>query len=189
MSNIPDSSQPSPTPSASDSFNIEIITDDNVDCFVSDHRLQEAVVLAAKHRGYSSGVFGIRVTDDLGIHEVNRDHLGHDYPTDVISFPYRDDQPLVEGELIVSVDTARQRASELGWPAENELLLYVVHGVLHITGMDDHETEDRIAMRKAEHQVMTALGVPDISRFAADREDADSSNQRLGNTKAEEAQP
>lgn len=88
----------------------------------------------------------------------------------------------------MSVDTARQRAGELGWSEQNELLLYVVHGVLHITGMDDHESGDRIAMRNAEHQVMTELGVPEISRFAADREDIGSGNQYDRDTKGEEAQ-
>ncbi len=100
----------------------------------------------------------------------------------MISFCYAADPPLIEGELVASMDTAVSRACELLagpqsiddrnalWSAADELLLYVVHGTLHICGMDDHDDADRRAMRQAEAEVMTRLGIPEIKRFGADSE-------------------
>ena len=133
-------------------------------------RFEQAVATAAGLRGFDCGELGVRVTNDAGIHVINREHLGHDYPTDVISFCYGCEPPRVEGELVISVDTARERADELGWSIESELILYVVHGTLHITGMDDHDPSDRAAMRRSEQLVMTKLGIHEIDRFGADSE-------------------
>ena len=123
---------------------------------------------AALSRGFDQGQIGIRVTDDSTIHEVNRQHLQHDYPTDVISFAYLAQLPEIEGELIISCDTAHRRAAELAWEADNEMLLYVVHGVLHLTGMDDGQSEPRRQMRHAEAVIMAELGSADFDRFGAD---------------------
>ncbi|KAA5541559.1 rRNA maturation RNase YbeY [Roseiconus nitratireducens] len=106
-----------------------------------------------------SGELGVRFTDDATIHEINVRHLSHDYPTDVISFPYSDQPPRLEGELVASVDTALENAVEAGWAAGNELLLYVIHGVLHIAGMDDATPSQRREMRVAEQAVLNQLGI------------------------------
>ena len=166
MSNTPDNNRldaDQPT-----LLNIEIIVDEDVNYVANKQRLRDACTTATSLRGFHQGEIGIRVTTDVAIHQINRDHLGHDYPTDVISFPYAANEPHIEGELVVSVDTAAERANELGWTVDHELLLYVVHGTLHITGMDDHEPQDRLAMRRAEREVMLRLGVGDIDQYAAD---------------------
>ena len=166
MSNTPDNNRlnaDQPT-----LLNIEIIVDEDVNYVANEQRLRDACTAATSLRDFHQGEIGIRVTTDAAIHQINRDHLGHDYPTDVISFPYAANRPHIEGELVVSVDTAAERANELGWSVDHELLLYVVHGTLHITGMDDHEPKDRLAMRRAEREVMLQLGVGDIDQYAAD---------------------
>ena len=149
-------------------LNIEIIVDEDVNYVANEQRLRDACTAAISLRDFHQGVIGIRLTSDTAIHQINRDHLGHDYPTDVISFSYTANRPHIEGELVVSVDTAAERASELGWSVDHELLLYIVHGILHITGMDDHDPQDRLAMRRAEREVMLQLGVGDIDQYAAD---------------------
>ncbi|MGI9468851.1 MAG: rRNA maturation RNase YbeY, partial [Rubripirellula sp.] len=149
-------------------LNIEIIVDEDVNYVANEQRLRDACTAATSLRDFHQGEIGIRVTTDAAIHQINRDHLGHDYPTDVISFAYAANRPHIEGELVVSVDTAAERANELGWSVDHELLLYVVHGTLHITGMDDHEPKDRLAMRCAEREIMLQLGVGDIDQYAAD---------------------
>ena len=168
MSNTPDSSRPDSSRSDHDSLRITINVDENVASPLDEKKLQQAAAAAAADQGYHRGEIGIRVTDDAGIHQINRDHLGHDYPTDVISFAYHADKPEVDGELVVSVDTAAERAGELGWPVAHELSLYVVHGALHITGMDDHDPDDRAAMRDAEQRIMIQIGINDIVRYGAD---------------------
>ncbi|MGV3486430.1 MAG: rRNA maturation RNase YbeY [Planctomycetaceae bacterium] len=131
-------------------------------------RIRAAVVAAAGACGYLHGSIGVLITDDETIHGINRDHLDHDYPTDVISFAYKQEPPLVEGELVASVDTAVREATQLGWSAVHELLLYVVHGTLHVCGMDDQSAQERRRMRLAERQVLSSLGITDASDFDPD---------------------
>ncbi|MCA9137774.1 MAG: rRNA maturation RNase YbeY [Planctomycetales bacterium] len=126
---------------------------------LSQDRIVEAVNAAAEELGFVEGSIGVRITDDESIHEINARHLAHDYPTDVISFPYSEDESVIEGELVASVETAQQNAVDAGWGTDNELLLYVIHGVLHIGGLDDHDDFDRIEMRAAERAVLTKLGI------------------------------
>jgi len=113
-------------------------------------------------------MIGIRITDNATIRQCNRQFMNHDYPTDVISFGYDLCPPRLEGEMIVSEEMARQRARDVGWSPDNELLLYVVHGTLHITGMDDQNAASRAAMRDAEQQVLVRLGISEIIRCGAD---------------------
>jgi probable rRNA maturation factor len=65
----------------------------------------------------------------------------------------------LEGEIIVSVDTARQNAAEAGWSSDDELLLYVIHGTLHLAGYLDKSPDDYAEMRAAEAAVLDRLGV------------------------------
>ncbi|EMI15819.1 protein belonging to Uncharacterized protein family UPF0054 [Rhodopirellula maiorica SM1] len=132
-------------------------------------RIRSAVTHASAFRGYSHGEIGVRVTNDAEIRQINARHLDHDYETDVISFAYADEPPTLEGELVVSLETAQRVADRVGWSVENELLLYVVHGTLHIAGMDDLEDDVRQAMRDAECQVMQSLGIKDIVHYGPDR--------------------
>ncbi|WP_419189382.1 rRNA maturation RNase YbeY [Stieleria marina] len=175
---LPSSIDDEEPPSSLCDISVELIVDDSVSASLDEDAIRStvlsAVQTAAVHRGFSSGTVGVRITDDAAIRQLNAKHLGHDYATDVISFSYEADPPHLEGELVVSVDTARQKASEIGWPAESELLLYIVHGVLHITGMDDHEPTDRREMRQAEESVFLKLGIREISRCGADIQPEDS---------------
>lgn len=126
------------------------------------HPLDRVAITAAVRAAASvGGCFdcrvGIRITSDPVIHQVNREFLNHDYPTDVISFPYALSAPVVEGELIVSIDTAAVQAADVGWSIAEEVLLYVIHGTLHLVGYDDVDDADRAAMREAESKAMSLL--------------------------------
>ena len=74
------------------------------------------------------------------------------------TFPYESDEG-IEGDVVVSLDMAARVAGEEGRETGDELLLYVVHGVLHLCGWDDQTPEDRRAMRAAERTVLAALGI------------------------------
>ncbi len=181
MSNTRDNNQPeavgrSRRTSATGEFDaqptqlqLDWVVDDGAVSPLSENSARDAVLAAAEFCGFDRGVIGIRITSDAEIHRINLAHLGHDYPTDVISFSYRCESPWIEGELVASCETAVRCAKELGWSAANELLLYIVHGTLHIAGMDDQSDEERDAMRDAERIVLTGLGVDRVARFAADR--------------------
>ena len=101
------------------------------------------------------------ILGDEQMQAVNRDTLGHDYPTDVLSFPMASD-PVLMGEVLLSADTARREAAARGHPAYDELLLYAVHGVLHLLGHDDHDPAARRRMRRAERATLAALGIAPV---------------------------
>ena len=126
---------------------------------IDEDRLIEAVRAVLTDHGIVAGSISLAVVDDKTIHDLNRRYLEHDYPTDVLSFPlYRQDDR-IEAEVIVSVDTAAARAEEIGWPLANELLLYVIHGALHLVGFLDHSPADKKAMRAEERRQMARWGI------------------------------
>lgn len=96
----------------------------------------------------------IAIVDDPTIHELNRRYLEHDYPTDVLSFLLEREGEHLEGEVIASAQTAARTAPRYSWRAEDELLLYVIHGTLHLVGHDDSTTDQRTAMRRLERQYL-----------------------------------
>ena len=104
----------------------------------------------------SEGELSIAFVNDAEIAKVHADFMEDPSPTDVITFPA---QPEMEsaGEIIVSVDHARNRAAELGEPFSRELSLYLVHGWLHLAGYDDRKESDRAKMREAEQQALLIL--------------------------------
>ncbi len=117
-------------------------------------RLIGAVRRTLRAAGLSGGSVSLAVVDDPTIHELNRRFLRHDYPTDVLSFLLERSPGFLEGEVIVSADTAQARAAEFGWTPADELLLYLVHGTLHLLGYDDHTPADRKRMRAKERECL-----------------------------------
>jgi len=101
----------------------------------------------------------VALVDDTTIAELHQRFLGIEGPTDVLSFP--------GGEIVVSADTARREAAARGIPALAELVLYVVHGALHLAGHDDRRPKARAKMRAAERRVLAQLGFGDV--FGASR--------------------
>jgi probable rRNA maturation factor len=96
----------------------------------------------------------VALVDDATIAELNQRFLGEEGPTDVLSFP--------QGEIVVSAETALREAQERGIPPLHELILYVVHGALHLKGFDDRRSEERRRMRREERRILERLGVGDV---------------------------
>lgn len=126
---------------------------------VDAEQIERAIRWALADSVYDQASVSVAIVDDDAIHELNRQFLAHDYPTDVLSFTLEDDPPRLEGEVVVSVDTARRNAEEAGWTAADELLLYVIHGALHLAGYLDKSPEDCAEMRAAEAAVLDRLRV------------------------------
>src|SRR5262245_58952401 len=138
------------------SFRVDVANE--TDAQVDSARLAAAVQIVLADSVCKSAIVSIAIVDDATIHKLNRQFLEHDYPTDVLSFAL-EEPPRLEGEIIASIDTARREAEEAGWTAEDELLLYAVHGALHLMGHDDHEPDDAADMRAAERAILARLGV------------------------------
>jgi probable rRNA maturation factor len=115
------------------------------------------MVLAAQHRLRAS--ISIALVDNPTIHAINHAHLGHDWATDVITFPLADpDEPVLAGELVVSTEMACISAREFGVEPVEELALYVIHGLLHLCGLDDHDDSARRTMRQREDELLSQAG-------------------------------
>jgi len=136
---------------------------------VDEKLLSNAVGAVCDAEGISSVELSLVLTDNAEIHRINREFLGHDYPTDVISFPLDDEladpageiHPVqLQGELVISLDTAQDVAATQGWSLEAEVVLYVIHGLLHLCGYDDHSEETRLIMRKREREILSGLCLP-----------------------------
>lgn len=148
-----------------------------------------AGTLAAE--GVPEAEISLALTDDAEIHRINREFLEHDYPTDVISFalPIEDSLPAnsanppssrIDGELVISVETAAREAAAQGWSLESEVILYVVHGLLHLCGYDDQIDAARRQMRNRERQIMSLLNVRGSDQDAGvSGESSESSRGRL----------
>lgn len=146
------------------------ITDQQSLLAVDHDRLRMAVARVLTAEQIASAEISLALVDDAEIRRVNREFLGHDYATDVISFVLNDEAspldekrssrvpenapPHLEGELIVSTETALREAAAHGWTPADELLLYVVHGLLHLCGYDDLTDEARPVMRAREREVL-----------------------------------
>jgi probable rRNA maturation factor len=126
---------------------------------VDTERLLCAVRAVVEEAGFTLGEISIAVVDNTVIHELNRKYLRHDDATDVLSFVFEREATDLAGEVIVSAEMAITRGQELGWAPEDELLLYVIHGVLHLVGLDDQAADDRARMRAAERRYLALFGL------------------------------
>jgi probable rRNA maturation factor len=114
-----------------------------------------AAALAAEGRGDAH--LSVTVVDDARMAELHERYMGIEGPTDVLSFPLDDGTPgpvPLLGEVVVSEDTATREARERGLTPRYELLLYVVHGTLHLLGYDDHAAKDRERMHTRQAEIL-----------------------------------
>ena len=103
------------------------------------------------------------LTNDEEVLKVNKEFLGHDYYTDIITFdtsdydPEQESDDVVSADIVISVDTVRANAVEYGASFEEELHRVIIHGILHLIGYDDHSDEDRAEMRNQENIALELL--------------------------------
>ena len=130
----------------------------------SEDLLKRAVSAALVHQSASvDSELTIVLTDDARLHELNRDYLGIDAPTDVLSFPASETDPETGaryiGDILISISRARAQADAAGHPLESEVQLLVVHGVLHLLGHDHAQAEEKAHMWKAQAEILERLGL------------------------------
>ena len=103
--------------------------------------------------GRKVGEIGYLFVDDEKILEVNREYLGHDYYTDVITFDYDEDET-VSGDIVISLDTVRTNAEQFGKQYDDELRRVIIHGILHLCGINDKGPGEREIMEEAENRAL-----------------------------------
>jgi probable rRNA maturation factor len=125
--------------------------------------LERAAWQALQHAGTdASAEVTIVLSDDAQLHTLNRQFLGIDAPTDVLSFPGGetdpDSQALYLGDVIISLSRAQAQATAIGYALQDELQLLVVHGVLHLLGHNHAEEEEKTKMWLAQEEILESLG-------------------------------
>jgi len=114
-----------------------------------------AATLAAEQR---DAVLSISLVGDEEMTALNARYLDRRAVTDVLAFPYSSGARTIEGEIIVNAELAVRESVDRKHSAEDELMLYLAHGLLHLLGYDDHTPEDSTVMRQRESQVLGAVG-------------------------------
>jgi len=127
---------------------------------IDPDRLVAAARLVLEHEGISRATLSIAVVSDKAIRQLNRRYLQHDYATDVISFLLDSGSGWLDGEIIVSADTAAAQAPEFDSTIQDELLLYVIHGTLHLVGFDDTTPTARKKMQARQRRYLGRLQSP-----------------------------
>lgn len=106
--------------------------------------------------GRKVGEIGYMFVSDEKILEVNREYLGHDYYTDVITFDY-DEDDTISGDIVISLDTVRSNAEMLGKVYDDELHRVIIHGILHLCGINDKGPGEREVMEAEEDKALALL--------------------------------
>ena len=106
--------------------------------------------------GRKVGEIGYLFVDDEKILEVNNEYLGHDYYTDIITFDY-DEDDIISGDLVISLDTVRSNAELFSKPYEEELFRVIIHGILHLCGINDKGPGEREIMEQEENKALALL--------------------------------
>jgi probable rRNA maturation factor len=125
---------------------------------------------AAEHVLLKHGLGGdvsIMLTDDAEIQRLNGEFRALEEPTDVLTFPAPDDLHDVLGDIAVSVEYAERQAQARGIHLNEELAYLVIHGALHLTGLDDESPEERQAMMAAMADAGKELGLPPESAWTS----------------------
>jgi probable rRNA maturation factor len=155
---------------------VSVVVDEGLTTVANAALLRRAVraALEAEGRGARHSV-DVRVTDDAGIHALNRAHRGVDRPTDVLSFPLQNAAEAPAGgagfvlppgavthlgDIVLSWPRAVAQAAEYGHVVEREAAYLAVHGVLHLLGYDHEVPADAQVMRAHEEVTMDRLGLP-----------------------------
>lgn len=126
-------------------------------------RLERVSEATLREEGVKSAEVSVAIIDSDTMQRLNREHLGHDYDTDVLSFLFDSDEDesasadlprgrgkSIDGEVLIGAGTAARVAKEFGWSVEDEVILYLVHGLLHLVGYDDLTETEKTLMRQRE---------------------------------------
>jgi probable rRNA maturation factor len=109
----------------------------------ADEQIEGAVRLTLTERGFERAEVSVTLLDDPQIRQMNARHLNHDHTTDVISFPlWHPHDPLVVGDVYIGAEQALRQARDEGVDPLEEVLRLVVHGTLHVSGLDHPDAAD-----------------------------------------------
>jgi len=103
--------------------------------------------------GMRGGLADVIFTSDKKVYEINKEFLGHDYYTDIITFNYNNGKT-VNGEIYISAERVRLNAGKFGVTYDSEMRRVILHGFLHLCGYDDSTTEEKKKMAEMEEMYL-----------------------------------
>ena len=146
-----------------------------------ENEIHQAIHTTLQRHNTVSAILNVALVNDHRMAELNQKHLDHEGPTDVLAFDLRDqphesDKDLLpqqsvkhlEGEIILSMETAVRESQKRGITLDAELALYAVHGTLHLLGYRDRDPHDANRMYAMEDELLTAIGVESVGRFESE---------------------
>jgi len=152
-------------PSPNTLFDVIIQFDPQYEGLIDGDALLRLAVAVLEAEGVKGPLeVGVVVTTDEEVHALNKEYLGHDYKTDVISFGMEDDRDFVTPserppylcDIAISYDRAAEQAPDYGHSTQEEIATLLVHGLLHLLGYDDTNDADRQKMHARQHELISA---------------------------------
>lgn len=116
--------------------------------------VREWIVVIVQNHNYRVGELHYYFCSDKTLLDINQQRLGHDFYTDIVTFPLLESGGTISSEFCISVDRIAENCLNFGRSYESELLRVIIHGVLHLVGFDDHTDEERIKMREKEEECL-----------------------------------
>lgn len=123
---------------------------------IKKREITKWIKAVADIHGRKVGEIGYLFVDDEKILECNREYLGHDYYTDIITFDY-DEGDQINGDIVISLDTVHTNAEKFGKTYEEELHRVIIHGILHLCGINDKGPGEREIMEANEDKALALL--------------------------------
>ncbi|MCH7526379.1 MAG: rRNA maturation RNase YbeY [Planctomycetes bacterium] len=125
-----------------------------------ESQLRDAIIRTLRRHDCPRATISVALVDDARIAKLNKQYLRHDGATDVLSFNLSEEPfDLLEGEVVISTQTAEREALDRGHDPMAEVLLYAIHGTLHLLGLKDDTAEQADRMHRIEEEVLMSMGV------------------------------
>lgn len=123
---------------------------------IQKRKISQWIKSVVKKHNYKVGDISYIFCSDEVILRVNREYLQHDYYTDIITFDYTEGDR-ISGDLFISLDTVKTNAEKFGTPYKEELHRVIIHGILHLCGIDDKGPGEREVMEQNENDALEML--------------------------------
>lgn len=121
---------------------------------LDDERVRQWIAEVVAGCGYRVGELYYYFCSDEALLDINQRRLGHDFYTDIVTFPLADEGDWISSEFCISLDRIAENSRTFGRTFESELLRVMIHGVLHLIGFDDHTDAEVAQMRSKEEECL-----------------------------------
>ena len=125
-----------------------------VDTQINKNALHELIKALSEELNFRIESLEINFINSDKIREINRQYLSHDYSTDILTFNYSDEISVIDGEIIISLDDARNNSKRFKVLFKQEIERLVVHGILHMSGFNDNNRLNKIIMKRMENKLL-----------------------------------